>query len=289
MENQRRIWLMKRLFYIFVLFIYAMSLQATPPIPSAVSSFYDSMNRLTKASTYAESDVIYRSMIKLSYAIKHGSASGENMRNDFQPFTYDERSSSHNDVLFSFTLYIDKLQKYIYEDKVMNVSYTVLYNDYYGGAIDFSGGKTITQKTIMETVVEKTYTINHQTKTFRDTLLTHIPTNTICQFYNINVVDEKDIIDLKKQAARYYYLKQYVEAYRCFEKILTINSDDAETLYRLGLMTYYGEGCNMGSKRQHHNKGKEYMEKATRSDVRLGFKDKAEIVLHNWKYGSSLM
>ena len=84
-------------------------------------------------------------------------------------------------------------------------------------------------------------------------------------------------------------LKRYTDAYKCFEKILSINKNDGETLYRLGLMTYYGEGCNISSKRLRHNKGKEFMERASRSDVSTGFKDKADIVLHNWRYGSSLM
>lgn len=264
-------------------------MRASVPTPSAVSSFYESMKKLATASSYKESDEIARSMRKLSYAILHGFASGENMRNDFQSFTYDERSSSHNDVPLGFALYIDKLQQYIYVDKVMGVDYTVLYNDYYGGAIDFSNGKKIIKTTIIETIVEKTYTINHQTKTFRDTLLTHIPTNTIYKFYNVNDNDDKDIADLKKQAARFYYLKRYTEAYKCFEKILAIDTKDGETLYRIGLMTYYGEGCKIDSKRLRHNMGKEFMERAYRSDVSTGYRDKAKIVLHNWKYGSSLM
>lgn len=289
MENKKSIWLMKYLMLLITLSVCVNSMQAKVPTPNAVTSFYDSMKRLSKASNYSESDEIARSMTKLSYAIRHGSASGENMRNDFQPFAYDERSTSHNDVPLGFALYIDKLHEYLYVDKVMNVNYTVLHNDYYGGAIEFSNGKKTSQTTIIETIVEKTFTINHQTKIFRDTLLTHLPTNTICKFYNIKDVDEKDISDLKKQAARYYYLKRYTDAYKCFEKILSINKNDGETLYRLGLMTYYGEGCNISSKRLRHNKGKEFMERASRSDVSTGFKDKAEIVLHNWRYGSSLM
>lgn len=280
---------MNRILFLFTFIFSTLLLQASVPTPSAVSSFYDSMKRLAKASNYRESDEIARSMTKLSYAIRHGSASGENMRNDFQPFVYDERSTSHNDVPLGFALYIDKLQEYIYVDKVMDVNYTILHNDYYGGAIDFSNGKKTSQTTIIETIVEKTFTINHQTKTFRDTLLTHIPTNTICKFYNIKDVDEKDIIDLKKQAARYYYLKRYEDAYKCFEKILSINTKDGETLYRLGLMTYYGEGCNIRSTTLRRRKGKEFMERARRSDVSTGFKDKAEIVLHNWRYWGSLM
>lgn len=280
---------MKHLTLLFTLFMCSIPLHADVPTPNAVSSFYNSMKRLSRASNYSESDEIARSMTKLSYAIRHGSASGENMRNDFQPFAYDERSISHNDVPLGFALYIDKLQEYLYVDKVMDVKYTVLHNDYYGGAIEFSNGKKTSQTTIVETIVEKTFTINHQTKTFRDTLLTHLPTNTICKFYNIRDVDDKDIADLKKHAARLYYLKRYADAYKCFEKILSINTNDGETLYRLGLMTYYGEGCNISSKRLRRSKGKEFMERASRSDISTGFKDKADIVLFNWKYGSGIM
>ena len=54
-------------------------------------------------------------------------------------------------------------------------------------------------------------------------------------------------------------------------------------------MTYYGEGCNISSKRLRRNKGKEFMERASRSDVSTGYKDKADIVLFNWKYGPGIM
>ena len=281
---------MKHIIFILLLFIGTISVQASVPTPSAVFSFYNNMKKLAIASNDQESDDIARSMRKLSYAIQYGgSASGDMLRNDFQSFIYDEQQPFHNDVELQFELYTNKLEKYIYEDKVMNVEYNVLHSDYYGGAIDYNNGKKVNQTTIIETVVEKTYTIGYQTIAFRDTLLTHIPTNTICQFYNIKS-DDKDILDLKKRAARFYYLERYEDAYKCFEKILVINPNEAETLYRLGLMTYYGEGCEkIYSKKMRFQKGKEFMERAYQTNITFGFKDKAKIVLHNWKYGHSLM
>lgn len=275
---------MKRIALFITLFICA-SLQASIPTPKAVTSFYDSMKKLSEVDNSKEAEKIIQYMCTLEYSKQHGSASGVGLRNDFQSFSYDEHSSTHYDESISFEIYLNRLEEYIYTDKVMTVGrINVIRNDYYGEAIDFSSGKLTNQKTMVKTIVEKTYTINHQTISFVDTLLTDIPTNTIFKFYNIEVLDDKDIKDLKRQAARYYFLGQYEDAYRCFEKILSINANEGESLYRLGLMTYYGKGCDKS-----HKKGKEYMIRASESDVSYGFKDKAEIVLHNWKYWGSLM
>ncbi len=280
---------MKLIILFFAFSISASCMWAKVPTPSAVSSFYDNMKRLSKAENSRESDKIVRSLWKLSYAKQKGIASGGSMRNDFQRFVYDRPFPFHEDNTLNFDIYIDKLEQYCFVDKVMEVDYLVLNNDYYGGVIEFNKGKILSQNTIIETIVEKTYTINHQKITLRDTLLTDIPTNTICKFYNIKDVDEKDIADLKKQAARYYYLELYSDAYKCFEKILSINPKDGEALYRLGLMTYYARGCSFFSKSVQHSKGKDYMIRASQSDVVYGFRDKADIVLKNWKYGPGLM
>lgn len=94
-----------------------------------------------------------------------------------------------------------------------------------------------------------------------------------------------DINSLRVKASVAYYRGRYYEAYKCYEQILEIESNDDDALYRLGLMTYYQQGCYFSKKKYAHNKGKEYMEKAKSSSKwDSPIRKKAETVLFHWEY-----
>ena len=80
-----------------------------------------------------------------------------------------------------------------------------------------------------------------------------------------------------------YRLGRYYEAYKYYEQIISINSKDGDALYRIGLMTYYQQGCYFSKKSAARKKVLEYMELATRygDDTIVS---KTDNVIHNWKY-----
>lgn len=264
------------------------------PTPSPVIILYDGMEKLAFAKNVSAGSELAKSMKECFFLKKAGSSESELLPNDFSYFEYDKSSHSHNDPKLTSELYINKLENYIYRDGVMTVEKKISYSEYNGELPEFKKGKIIPLKSFIATYVTKTFIFNkgkanEQKMVYNDTVVTHTETNSIYSIYNGN---GKSIIDkrkLKYEAAKYYSQKRYDDAYKCFESILAIDSNDGETLYRLGLMTYYGEGCNISSIRLRRSKGKEFMERASRSDVSTGFKDKADIVLFNWKYGSGIM
>ncbi|MBQ6063479.1 MAG: hypothetical protein IJK87_07585 [Prevotella sp.] len=281
---------MKKLLTLLLVFS-GNSLFAAVPTPKSVYSFYEGMQKLSQARNANEANTITESMKDLFYAVRYsaGSKSGELQPNDFRFFDYDKIYPSHEDDKITTSIYIDRLYSYIFEQKIMSVEYHVSSSESCGARAEVSNkGKKYSQNSLIETYVEKTYVLNHVRKVFQDTIITDVETNTICNFKNGFGKTYFDIKALKREAERYYYQKRYVDAYKCYEKILSINADDGEALYQIAIMTYYKEGCHFYSKRTYHNKGKEYMERAKRSDSHYGVNEKAQNVLFWWRYGGSI-
>ena len=77
----------------------------------------------------------------------------------------------------------------------------------------------------------------------------------------------------------------YYSAYKTYEKIIKIDPRNANAYYRLGLMTFWTEGCYFSSKEEAHRKGIEFVEKS----ISFGFNsEKGNTALYYMKHPQSI-
>ena len=117
-------------------------------------------------------------------------------------------------------------------------------------------------KDYIETIVQKTFTDNRISKTFQDTVIVENDEITLLvnsSYTRDNIVDIKT---LRALAAHYYTQKNYYKAYETYQKIINIDPKNANAYYRLGIMTYYQQGCRFSKKKTARKKGIEYIKRS---------------------------
>lgn len=257
-------------------------LRAEIPTPIPVRVFYDGMQKLSKVTDPNTAYYISKEMNECFYGLNI-SVSGIPLPNDFRFFDFDKKNISHNDEQLNSATYINRLNDYIFKRRIMKVTCSILKTELAGDQPDFHKGRLAVSACLVATFVQKTYSLNGFQRTFNDTVYTDYSNGKISEIKNGNGKNVVNINTLRIRAALAYRLKRYYEAYKCYEQIISIEANDGDALYRIGLMTYYQQGCRYSKKSIARNKGIEYMEQASRFG-NLFIVDKANNVLHNWKY-----
>lgn len=281
MENKRNVL---NLFTLFVGILMTIPVYGETSTPSSVSTFYGGMQRLSQVSDANVAYDICKSM-KDCFIGMDVSVSGSSIPNDFRFFDYDKKNSiSHEDAMLNSSNYVNRLEEYIYKERVMKVEFHVVNTEVAGYLPEFHKGRLSASNSLMATCVEKTYIIGGFRKVFNDTVLTDYSNGKISEIKNGNGKAVVNITTLRNKAALAYRLKHYYEAYKCYEQIISITPNDADALYRIGLMTYFQyNDCGI-SKRYRKSKAKEYLVQAQRHGGYYGIGEKAKNVLFWLKY-----
>lgn len=281
MENKRYILRLVILLFTFIL-KGNQQLRAELPTPTSVKIFYDGMQKLTSVADPNTAYYITKEMNECFYGLNI-SVSGIPLPNDFRFFDYDKKNISHNDEHLNSATYINRLSDYIYKSHIMKVSCSIQKTELAGDQPDFHKGRLAVSACLVSTYVQKTYSLNGHQRTFNDTVYTDYSNGKISEIKNGNGKNVVNINSLRIRAALAYRLKNYYEAYKCYEHIIAIEAKDGDALFRIGLMTYYQQGCHYSKKSIARRKGIDYMEQASRFG-NLYIRDKSNNVLHNWKY-----
>lgn len=241
--------------------------------PLSVETFYRGMEQLSKISDINEAEDICRSMKDCLTGFEE-SSSGIDLPNDFRTFEYDKKNPSHNNNLLNAALYIDRLQEYIFKDRVLNVKYDIKTSEYSGEQPDFSNGRLSSASAFIATYVQKTYEFTGGNKqVFNDTVFTQLSDSyTYGKIYDIKNGKSADnvhnINSLRIKAALAYQQEEYEKAYGYYKEIISIAPQDYDALYRIGLMVYFKPKESSGKKLTHKQKvlfkkqGEEYVKKA---------------------------
>jgi len=258
------------------------ALYAEIPAPASVRTFYNGMYGLASAANANVAYDISKEMNECFYGLNI-SVSGIPLPNDFRFFDFDKENISHNDEQLNSATYINRLSDYLYKYRIMKVKYNILRTETIGDQPDFHKGRMSVSTCLVSTYVEKTYELNGLKKTFNDTVYTDYANGKISEIKNGNGISPMNINSLRIKAVLAYRLKKYNEAYKYYEQIISIEEKDADALFRIGLMTYYQQGCDFPSKAAARKRGISYMKMASiYGRYTIGWK--AENVLHNWEY-----
>ena len=281
MENKRHVLSFSTLLFL-LLIIGHQQTKAEIPTPASVKSFYDNMQKLSTVTDPNTAYYISKEMNECFYGLNI-SVSGIPLPNDFRFFDIDKKNISHNDEQLNSATYINRLSDYIYKSRIMRVGCSIQKTELAGDQPDFHKGRLAVSACLVSTYVQKTYKLNGYEKTFNDTVYTDYSNGKISEIRNGNGANVVNINSLRIKAALAYRLGRYYEAYKCYEQIISISSKDGDALYRIGLMTYYQQGCYFSKKSAARKKGLEYMELASRNGD-YSIVSKADNVIHNWKY-----
>lgn len=281
MENQRDVL---NLFVLIIGLLLAIPIYGETSTPASVNTFYGGMRRLSQVSDANVAYDICKSM-KECFSGIDVSVSGSSIPNDFRYFDYDKKNSiSHEDAMLNSSNYVNRLEEYIYKERVMKVEFHVMKTEVAGYQPEFHKGRLSTSNSLMATCIEKTYTIGGIRKVFNDTVLTDYSDGKISEIKNGSGKAVVNITTLRNKAALAYRLKRYYEAYKCYEQIISIAPKDADALYRIGLMTYFQyDDCGI-LKKHRKSKAKAFLEQAQKHGGNYFIGEKAKNVLFWLKY-----
>jgi tetratricopeptide (TPR) repeat protein len=246
--------------------------------PSSVQTFYSCMQRLSRTTDKNLSHDISKQMKECFYGSEQ-SVSGIEVPNDFRFFDYDRKNISHNDRNLNVLSYVDRLWTYIFQDKVMTLSYRIIKSEISGEQPDYARGRLTMQATIMDTYVEKTYTIRGVQRTYNDTVRTDYASGKINEIRNGYGLGVINITTLRNRASIAYRRGNYAEAYKIYEQIIAQAPNDADALFRIGLMTYFQyKDCGI-AKKSRKDRAISYLERCQRASSRSGVGERAHNAL----------
>lgn len=271
------------LLLIKTLYVAAVTNRINEPTPESVKTFYSCMEQLSRTTDKNQSYYISKKMKECFYG--HDlSVSGIIIPNDFRFFDYDGKNISHNDKTLNVTSYINRLMDYIFQDRIMSVTYRILQSEVSGEQPDYSNGRLSMQTYILDTYVEKTYEIKGVRRMYKDTVRTDYTSGMINEIKNGYGITVINVTNLRNKASIAYRRKKFAEAYMCYEQIIALDQEDADALYRIGLMTYFQyKECNL-PKRGRKDKAKSYLERAVRFGQNSGISERANNVLFRLSY-----
>lgn len=283
MENKRNV---------LVLLVIAISVMLSVPVycevpaPASINTFYGGMRRLAQVSDENVAYDISKSMNDCFFGMDV-SVSGIPLPNDFRFFDYDKKNSvSHNDEVLNSATYVNRLKEYIYKNRVLSVEYRILKSEVTGSQPEFHKGRLSVSQSLVSTCVEKKYILNGYSKIFNDTVLTDYTNGKISEIKNGNGKAVVNINSLRNKASLAYLQKQYYVAYQCYEQIISIAPNDADALYRIGLMTYFQyKDCRV-VKKDRNSKARSLLEQAQQHGRYYGIDEKARKALFWIRYNN---
>ena len=266
---------MKSLVLLMSVFMVSMrsasSFALAPATPAVVERFYAIMDKMWKAGSDVDA-FDYREHLKDCFRGKRDS--GIPVPNDFYSWRYTA------DTETTANQYANMYYELAYRKKAIRMEKYAIGSSQYVSEVDLRQYRSQSNG-LIQTVVDKTFTDGRITRTFSDTLI--VERGEIVVFKNSMSTDDGEDIDaLRVLAASYYTLKQYYSAYRIYEKIIRIDPENANAYYRLGLMTFWRQGCRLPRK-EARRKGLEYAERA----YRLGFY-KAETAIYYMEHPQAI-
>lgn len=249
-------------FFILVFIANIKCFAADPLIPSVVEKFYDSMKLL---ATETSASKAYELQKIMQYCFlygkpdeKHNVNSGIEVPNDFYDLGYA------NNKRMSSTLYTQIFKNMAFSEgerlRVQNITYK---SSSYAHEIDLIEFRK-EESPYIRTFVTRTFILGEKRIIFNDTVMTR--NNIIYSFRNDGIGNDEggdDIETLRALAAQYTSAKQYKKAFKIYEKIISIDKNNANAYYRLGIFAFwYGKKCGFNSTTVSKKKGKEYMREA---------------------------
>ncbi|MDO4158909.1 MAG: hypothetical protein Q4D41_00455, partial [Prevotellaceae bacterium] len=220
--------MIKTVILILVLNVPILSYALTSPVPAVVEQFYGSMKRMSEV--YNESYAFdFRERIKDCFRGRE--KSGIPIPNDFLYWGYAGEKETPSNT------YANRFYELACQKKIIRLEKYSITSNIPVSEVDLKKYRNQSSG-LTQTVVKKIFTDGKTRKTFSDTLL--IEHNEIVQLKNsISHEDGEDIDVLRAIAASYYTSKRYYSAYKIYEKIISIDPDNANAYYRLGLLNYF--------------------------------------------------
>ncbi len=240
-----------RLLTVYMALCFVPVFAAAPSTPSVVETYYRSVQAMSDAQN--ESDAYnYRTTMQNCFIGTDNR--GINVPNDFYNWGY-------NDVRrIPSNTYAIRLQDLCYNTREVRLKQYNIVGNSYVSEVDLRESRT---RDYIQTIVSKTFSHNGKTETITDTVL--VEKDKIVQISNRissgGETDEVDISVLRAKAAAYYTSKRYKEAYMAYERIISLDPNNANAYYRLGLMTFWRQGCKLSHK-EARRKAIEYERKA---------------------------
>ena len=189
--------------------------------------------------------------------------------------------------------YIKKLKKYLHEERVLKVNYCVKSNTVGGAVPVLSGNQKMKASAYIETIVEKKFIpVNEEIRIIIDTVTTYIETGKIgsIESSSSNGASDVDINKMRIKAAQLYQQENYNKAYELYEQIVKLDEKDAASLYYIGLMTYWQEGCKQqySKKKKAKKAALDYLNRASYYSNSSQLSDKIEHALTVIKYNGDI-
>lgn len=283
MENKRYVLI---LLFALIFTFESLCVYGVTSTPASVNTFYGGMRKLSQVSDENLAYDIGKSMNDCFFGMDI-SVSGISLPNDFRFFDYDKKNSiSHNDATLNSATYVNRLKEYIYKERVLSVEYKVIKSEVVGYRPDYEKGRLSVSQSLVSTCVEKTYVLNGFRKVFNDTIFTDYTNGKISEIKNGNGLVVININTLRNKAELAYRLERYYEAYKCYEQIISIAPNDADALYRIGLMSFFlYKDCRIAKKERRH-KAMGYLERAQKNGSYYGVGEKAKNAWFWIKYGN---
>lgn len=258
--------------------------------PKAVHVFYEGMKTFSKST---DPQVIAETELNMKKCFYGYDDSGITLPNDFRFFNIDKKNSTHFNKFLSAHGYISILKRFLNADKVLKVEYNVMSNTAGGRVPDLSGNRQMETAAYIVSVVEKRYMpANENSRTFIDTVITFIETGMIGQIINSTSEPSPDfnVCELRIKAAQEYERKNYYEAYALYEKIVSMDPKDAASLYYIGLMTYWQQGCKKKYPKKNQAKriANDYLNRAMYYSHSSQLTEKIEHAQTSIKYASGI-
>lgn len=226
------------------------------PTPAVVMRLYSTIETIAKATSEAQARDYKDIIIHCFHGIEDGN-SGIDVPNDFLIW-----SNNTTNKTLTAKIYAETIKKLCYEQKRIKLSQYSIGTSHYLTEPEIKKRGFEPGKDYIETIVHKTFTDNRISKTFQDTVIVENEEITLLvnsSYTRDNIVDVKT---LRALAAHYYTQKQYYKAYETYQKIIDIDPKNANAYYRLGIMTYYQQGCRFSKKKTARKKGIEYIKRS---------------------------
>lgn len=230
--------------YLLVVITIYCSLLCFSQTPSVVNSYYSSIKGLETTNVNIAFDLQDRIMYCFAGKTRDDRSSG------FSGINIVDNLIS-NDTIPS-NLFAQRLRKAIHEERVLKlVTYNPISSTY--SMQPMLSGKGEDQ--LCQTKVEVTYMKSPLQETSRVEYLGVVDNKIVSLTNNeFNI----DAVSLTLEAAKLYTQKRYSDAFKTYKKVIEIEPNNINALYRLGIMAVKGQGI-----KKNLTLAKQYLKKAT--------------------------
>ncbi|MBD5329507.1 MAG: SEL1-like repeat protein [Bacteroides sp.] len=204
--------------------------------PKVVTDYYDSIKRLSDSNEQDAFDLTDKIMCCFAGRSQDDRSSGFSGIN-----IVDNLTTSHPDTVPS-NVFAQRLQRAIHEKKELRLDKcTTLESQYSMQPKLTDEGEVRLCQTKVETSYSGTTSLFNKRTEYLGIVDDKIVTISLNEM-------NMDVVGLTFEAARLFTLKKYAEAYATYQKILSMEPENINALYRLGIMTSKGKGTKKNLK-----------------------------------------